>query len=88
MQGQRNSSALAMELSLSCTNPSIYALYKDSVLWKYRCPLCYEECSTGMNAYLMINNMYKTVFDNTGILQNGEIKSFYLNQRDLMLLNA
>ena len=38
-----------------------------------------------MNIYLMINNMYKTVFDNTGILQADEPKSFYSNQQDLML---
>ena len=32
-QERRNSSALAMELRLSCTNPSIYALGPFSLTW-------------------------------------------------------
>ena len=38
MQERRNSSALAMELHLSCTNPSIYARFQPMhLLWEHLC---------------------------------------------------
>ena len=37
VQGRRNSSALAMELCLSCTNPLIYEFYNEKKL--HICPL-------------------------------------------------
>ena len=40
MQERRNSSALAMELRLSCTNPSIFAsLTHGMFLYPWRCPI-------------------------------------------------
>ena len=41
MQERCNSSALAMEICLSCTNPSVWCKKRWKLLWDTSCPLCY-----------------------------------------------